>query len=323
MMKKFTAAVLSLLVVGGALPAVQADRLTLTSFAEETAADNLVVVGTMTYKIDNNQAELVSCDPETAGNIYVPDKLNGLPVTAVGEGAFKDCLLISSVYIPQSVTSVGSMAFSGCIALRNVTLPDGITALENLTFFRCKALTKITIPDSVKTIGNTVFYGCEALTDVIVPASVEKIGESAFCNCKSLETITFLDPECNIFFPPQTICSGEDAEEGPYFNGTIRGFAGSTAQSYAEKNGYSFEAVISALGDVNYDGTIDATDASRILAHYAATRTGGAPLLDKAIADVNGDDTVDSGDASAVLKYYAYTMSGGKASFADFIAENK
>ncbi len=35
-------------------------------------------------------------------------------VTAIGEGAFKDCLNLTAVRIPASVTSIGSNAFSGC-----------------------------------------------------------------------------------------------------------------------------------------------------------------------------------------------------------------
>ncbi len=74
------------------------------------------------------------------------------------------------------------------------------------------------------------------------------------------------------------------------------------------------------LGDVNYDGYIDASDASVVLAEYAATQTGAAPTLDKAIADVNFDDFVDASDASTILQYYAYTQTGGTSSMREFLA---
>ena len=76
------------------------------------------------------------------------------------------------------------------------------------------------------------------------------------------------------------------------------------------------------LGDVDGNGSIDANDASEVLAEYAATQTGAEPTLDAAAADVNSDSYVDSGDASEILAYYAFTMSGGVGSFPDYIAGN-
>ncbi|MBQ8959896.1 MAG: leucine-rich repeat protein [Ruminococcus sp.] len=73
------------------------------------------------------------------------------------------------------------------------------------------------------------------------------------------------------------------------------------------------------LGDVNNDTYIDASDASEVLAEYAAIQTGAAPVLDKAIADVNDDGFVDASDASSILQYYAYTQTGGKSELIDFL----
>lgn len=64
-----------------------------------------------------------------------------------------------------------------------------------------------------------------------------------------------------------------------------------------------------AIGDVNGDGSVDASDASSILEYYAKVSTGTAEGFDKtffASADINNDETVDSSDASNSLSYYAY-----------------
>ena len=76
------------------------------------------------------------------------------------------------------------------------------------------------------------------------------------------------------------------------------------------------------LGDVNYDGSVDARDASLILAEYAVTATGGVPAfnsLSNYIGDVNRDNTIDSRDASVVLSYYAYKSTGGTKSLEEFL----
>lgn len=68
------------------------------------------------------------------------------------------------------------------------------------------------------------------------------------------------------------------------------------------------------LGDVNFDGKVDAKDASLILVAYSKASTGGDYGLtddQKKAAEVNGDGKIDAKDASLVLKYYAYTSTGG------------
>ena len=77
------------------------------------------------------------------------------------------------------------------------------------------------------------------------------------------------------------------------------------------------------LGDANSDGSIDAKDASFILAAYSKASTGGDDGLtdeQKAAADVNTDGMVDAKDASAILAYYSYLSTGGDKSLIDFLA---
>jgi hypothetical protein len=78
------------------------------------------------------------------------------------------------------------------------------------------------------------------------------------------------------------------------------------------------------LGDVNFDGSIDAMDASLVLTAYANTATGndsGFSDVQKFAADVNTDNAIDAMDASLILSYYAYTATGGKNTLIDFLSE--
>lgn len=58
-------------------------------------------------------------------------------------------------------------------------------------------------------------------------------------------------------------------------------------------------------GDVNFDGFIDAGDASDVLAGYAALSTGNNCYINLSLADFNGDSLVDASDASDILAEYA------------------
>lgn len=91
----------------------------------------------------------------------------------------------------------------------------------------------------VKSIRSYAFYECSGLTDVNIPESVKYISKAAFGKCSNLKSITINNPECQIFDDAYTISnSTADMETG--FSGTIYGYTGSTAQTYAEKYGYNF-----------------------------------------------------------------------------------
>ena len=78
-----------------------------------------------------------------------------------------------------------------------------------------------------------------------------------------------------------------------------------------------------AIGDVNMDNSVNASDASLILTEYALISTGNTAtftLKQNDAADVNGDKEINAIDASLVLAYYAHTSTGGTLSIEDFIA---
>ena len=110
--------------------------------------------------------------------VRIPEKYQNLPVTAIGNEAFKQCY-IEYIYIPNGVTSIGWAAFKDCTSLTSITIPDSVT-IESYAFRFCYRLTSITIPDGV-TIESHAFDGCRGLT-ITIPDSVT-LGPLAFLNC--------------------------------------------------------------------------------------------------------------------------------------------
>ena len=164
-------------------------------------------------------------------------------VTSIGDYAFSRCTSLTSITIPNSVTSIGDYAFDDCSNLTSITIPDSVTSIGSWAFGDCDSLTDITIPNSVTSIGCGAFGGCTSLTNITIPGSVTSIGWSAFSDCTSLTNITIENPECEIYDWESTISNGYDDDGDNYFNGTILGYTGSTAQEYAKKYGYKFESI--------------------------------------------------------------------------------
>ena len=132
---------------------------------------------------------------EYTGDIVIPETVTysgqTYSVTTIGSSAFRGCIGLTSVTIPNSVTSIGGSAFSGCSDLTSVTIPNSVTSIGNSAFSGCSGLTSVTIPNSVTSIGASAFYACSGLTSVIIPNSVTSISSSAFNGCSGLTSVTW------------------------------------------------------------------------------------------------------------------------------------
>lgn len=53
--------------------------------------------------------------------VTVPDWYMGLPVTAIGDGAFQGNTAITSVALPSSITRIGAAGFKGCTSLTTIS----------------------------------------------------------------------------------------------------------------------------------------------------------------------------------------------------------
>lgn len=122
--------------------------------------------------------------------VVIPGKIEGYPVTEIGDEAFDGCTSLTSVMIPRSVTVIGDEAFDGCTSLTSVMIPDSVTAIGDLAFRDCISMKNVTISDSMAVIGFGVFVNCHSLLSVTIPGSVTTIGNEAFRECGSLTSLT-------------------------------------------------------------------------------------------------------------------------------------
>ena len=133
-----------------------------------------------------------STSPTTYDYYYIPSSLRNVTVTGgnILYGAFRNCSMLTSVTIGNSVTSIGNYAFSGCTGLTSVTIGNSVTSIGSGAFYNCTGLTSVTIPDSVTSIGESAFEDCTGLTSVTIGNSVTSIGECAFMSCTGLTSVT-------------------------------------------------------------------------------------------------------------------------------------
>ncbi|MBR4319388.1 MAG: leucine-rich repeat protein [Oscillospiraceae bacterium] len=224
-------------------------------------------------------------------SIIIPDS-----VTSIEIGTFEGCSGLTSVTIPDGVTSIDNTAFEGCSSLTSVTIPDGVTSINEAAFKGCSSLTSVTIPNGVTIINTGAFRNCSGLTSVIIPDSVTSINGGAFADCSALTDITIENPDCEIEYSAIYNSKEDDIY---YFNGTIHGYENSTAQAYAENNGYPFHT-LSAIPETTENPAGD------------TTWNGKNP-------DLNNDGKIDAKDAALVLVFAAEFGAGNVKSFQEFM----
>ena len=104
-------------------------------------------------------------------------------VKVIGNKAFRLCISLTNIEIPDSVINIGSWAFENCSSLRNINIPNSVTTIGGNAFSGCNSLVCINIPKSVTSIENNTFEGCKSLTSINIPNCVTSIGENAFRDC--------------------------------------------------------------------------------------------------------------------------------------------
>ncbi|MDE5885449.1 MAG: leucine-rich repeat protein [Oscillospiraceae bacterium] len=233
-------------------------------------------------------------------------------IIEIGNNCFTQCYNLKTVELSPTLKTMGMYAFCNCSSLKQIKIPDGVNAIESYAFYNCKSLKEVEISEGLKTIGAFAFDNCD-LTTVTFPSTVEKIGTHVFNGDKNLESITFLGMNTimldTLNLPTTTV---------------IRGYEGSTAQAYAEKNGNPFE-IISAdskpdtsddstepentdvlWGDANEDGEVDIADVVKMNRVYVGVDEVTAQGLKNADVDLSGK--IELADSMNVLKLLVHLL---------------
>jgi len=150
-----------------------------------------------------------------SGEVVIPDS-----VTSINPYVFEYYENIESVTIPDSVKSIGESAFKECKGLKSVTI-SGAAAIGESAFSGCENLAAVEIPN-VTSIGDSAFSHCTELRSLTIPASVASLDFGTLYYCDNLESITILNPDCQIDYY---------SSAGKTF--TVYGYRRSSAEKYA------------------------------------------------------------------------------------------
>ena len=78
--------------------------------------------------------------------LVVPERIDGLMVTEIGDGAFAGLLRVREIDLPSSVVRIGAGAFVNCIDLRRLRFPAGLKGGDPSWLIGCECLEDVALP---------------------------------------------------------------------------------------------------------------------------------------------------------------------------------
>lgn len=109
-----------------------------------------------------------------ASSLVIPETYGGVPITRIGDGAFRGNATLKSITIPKIISTIGDNAFNSCSALTSIVIPSGVKHIGERAFLGCANLESITISafleqvDVIPAIGVYAFLGCDKLATVTI-----------------------------------------------------------------------------------------------------------------------------------------------------------
>lgn len=176
-----------------------------------SAAENETPTNSFKYKENYNGTVTITKFIGSETMVFVPEKINGKTVWEIGRGAFRDCVTLKSIIIPECVNSIGENAFRGCTGLTDVNLPKGIQSIDSGTFQGCSSLKSIIIPDSVVWLWDA-FSGCDQLESITIPGKVKYLYDDPFRGCNGLINI-YVDEQNEDFASVDGVLFNKDKTE--------------------------------------------------------------------------------------------------------------
>lgn len=99
------------------------------------------------FKTNSSSEKIIGTWFDVRGDLNIPNIINDVVITSVGNSSFKGCTNLKSIIIPNSVTNIDTSAFENCYSLQSVTLPNNLILIGDSVFKGCASLESISIPN--------------------------------------------------------------------------------------------------------------------------------------------------------------------------------
>ena len=157
-------------------------------------------------------------------------------VTAIGDNAFRKCVMLSDMELPRTLLSLGRNAFSGCASLTEIVIPDSTTSFGCYAFENCTGLKTVYVGNNISEwvlswSEGRGFNNCSALEYIYFADGLTAIPEGLLMKCIALK---------GVYIPASVGSFGNRVMDSVPPTCVIYGESGSAAETFALENGFTF-----------------------------------------------------------------------------------
>jgi hypothetical protein len=247
------------------------------------------------YRIEGDEAVVTYCDTRYnsySGNVTVPSQVveggKLFRVTSIGPRAFRNCLHLTYVTLPDEIESIGDQAFANCLNMERIDLPRNLKTIGEYAFEECAALQVVSVSGALQRVESKAFHQCNALREVliddlepwygiyfvdvtsnplyfahrlivdgtrvehlVVPGTVSEIGRCVFAGFSELKSVEFLDGVKTVGYGAFSYCDGLQTVimSGSTEQVNRMGFYGCTSLERLQ-----LSESLTTIGDMAFDG---------------------------------------------------------------------
>ena len=202
-----------ILIVMIAMSVIFIRNIKVNAYTDEATDENGI---TWSYTVENDEiVEISYKEGEIPETLYIPEYLNGYPLTKIQNSAFYGNNKLINIVIPDTVTSIGDYAFSNCTNLLDIKISKSIREfgwhiLDNTEWYNKQSdgevyidyifydykgempeNTSINIKEGTEVISDSCFTNEDKLVSVKIPNSIKYIPDRCFYWCRNLNVVTF------------------------------------------------------------------------------------------------------------------------------------
>lgn len=220
------------------------------SAAVSVAVDENATTRDFLYTVNGDGTVTVNSCKTGAEYLYIPDYIDGYPVTDIADYAFANygrTVRHMKLRLPATLKRIGSYAFSECSSLEILELPEGLEYIGVSAFERCLSLVYVDIPDSVTTLSSSAFNYVRGtryvkigggLTSVPGNTFPATIGNRCFIFAEGVEKINSNVSSSaylleRVYIPRSATTVNSICLRSPYYHVKVYGYPGTAAETYA------------------------------------------------------------------------------------------
>jgi hypothetical protein len=128
----------------------------------------------LTFSDKDEEVKLSQCVPTFGGSMLIPEEYEQTAVTSISSLAFRDCVYMDMVLIPDTVTMIGESAFKNCLSMVLAYAGEGTETIQASAFANCVNLGAIFLPANLQAIDKNAFLNCNGLEIVFYDGTQEQ-----------------------------------------------------------------------------------------------------------------------------------------------------